>query len=1050
MTAPTDGRTHGGEAPAGGSPDTADTVRTVEPAPTGGGTWAEGGFTALPRWTRDPVPGTAEQVTAVPEAMTTALHDRAQELGVPLTAIFLAAHVKVLATLSGDPVVRTGYAVPGATTPLPVAVGVRPGTWHRLLLEAHQAESRLLSARSSSSADAAPPPTTTGATAHHPEAVFDPSGRGPAGDSGTVLTVTAQERDGRHTLRLRYRTDRLDADCAARIAGYHLAALEQIAADPDAPHHRRSLLSAEEIEFLIDGLAGPLRDLPDRRCHELFEERVRSNPDAVAAVHRDRRWTYGELNVRANRLARALLTEGLRPEDTVAVVTGRDLNWLAAVLAVFKAGGAYLPVDPHYPSGRMTTMLTRAACGLVLTEPGATTNLDRALDGLPGTRTLLVPDVTEQATDGSDLGIEVPAGRLAYMFFTSGSTGEPKGAMCEHAGLLNHLYAKIDDLDIGAGTVVAQTASQCFDISLWQLLSGLLTGGRTLLVEQDAVLDADRFLDTIVEGRVNVLQVVPSYLDVILSALERAPRDLPDLRCVSVTGEALKSELAQRWFTSGPGIRLVNAYGLTETSDDTNHEVMDRAPAAGGVPLGRPVNNVRVYVVDDDLMLVPLGAPGAIVFSGVCVGRGYVRDPERTRLAYLADPYRPEERLYRGGDFGRWLPDGKLEYLGRGDGQVKIRGFRVEIGEIENTLLRVSGVRDGAVVVTGEGHGRQLAAFYTSGRTLTAEDVRERLGDLLPEYMVPSSLHQLARLPLTANGKTDTKALAALAEELGTTGDAYEAPGTPTEQRLAEKFAAVLGIPSDRIGRGDSFFDLGGTSLSAVRLAVSLDHLVALRDLTSHPVLAELARLVDTRTAGRPTTDAEAEQVLGTLLPSDAPARATLICLPGADRPGADFAPLAEALRDHCDGDGNAVTVHVAAQPDPARIATETVRLGTPGIMLWGDGTGAETALETARTLQRQGVAIRGVLLSVPSSFRPPRDVEPLAAPVTVLVAAATSGEGEAGRGAAPARPAPGDWRLLAEKVDVRYVSGGRRFLRTRPAEAAEALLRAAALPTEP
>ena len=231
--------------------------------------------------------------------------------------------------------------------------------------------------------------------------------------------------------------------------------------------------------------------------------------------------------------------------------------------------------------------------------------------------------------------------------------------MCEHAGMLNHLYAKIDDLEIGEGQVVAQTAPQCFDISLWQLVSALLAGGRTLLVEQEVILDVERFVDTITGGRVGVLQVVPSYLEVVLSYLEQHPRELPDLRCVSVTGEALKKELTQRWFAAKPGIKLVNAYGLTETSDDTNHEVMDRVPDGDRVPLGRPVNNVHVYVVDEHLSPVPLGAPGEIVFSGVCVGRGYINDPERTRLAFMADPHRPGQRLYRGGDYGRWLPGGQ-------------------------------------------------------------------------------------------------------------------------------------------------------------------------------------------------------------------------------------------------------------------------------------------------------------------------------------------------------------------------------------------------------
>src|SRR5438445_5978868 len=240
--------------------------------------------------------------------------------------------------------------------------------------------------------------------------------------------------------------------------------------------------------------------------------------------------------------------------------------------------------------------------------------------------------------------------------------------------------------------------------------------------------------------------------------LSRHPRELPDLRCVSVTGEAVKKELVQRWFATQPAIKLVNAYGLTETSDDTNHEVMDRPPDRERVPLGRPIHNVRVYVVDPHLSPVPLGAPGEIVFSGVCVGRGYINDPEPTRRAFMADPHREGQRLYRSGDYGRWLPEGKLEFLGRRDSQVKISGFRIEIGEIENTLLRVPGVRDGAVVVTERAdHSKHLVAFYSGPRPLDANALRDRLGESLPEYMVPSAYHWRASLPLTANGKAARK-----------------------------------------------------------------------------------------------------------------------------------------------------------------------------------------------------------------------------------------------------------------------------------------------------
>ncbi|MDT7659506.1 MAG: hypothetical protein QOF38_4221, partial [Pseudonocardiales bacterium] len=424
--------------------------------------------------------------------------------------------------------------------------------------------------------------------------------------------------------------------------------------------------------------------------------------------------------------------------------------------------------------------------------------------------------------------------------------GEPKGAMCEHAGMLNHLYAKIADLGVDQGLVVAQTAPQCFDISLWQLVSALLVGGRTVLVEQDVILDVERFVDKIVDRRVAVLQLVPSYLEVVLTYLEQHPRELPDLRCVSVTGEALKKELAQRWFAAEPGIRLVNAYGLTETSDDTNHEVMDKVPEGERVPLGRAVQNVHVYVVDEYLAPVPLGAPGEIVFAGVCVGRGYVNDPERTRLAFLADPHRPGQRLYRSGDFGRWLPGGKLEFLGRRDTQVKIRGFRIEIGEIENTLLRVPGVRDGAVVVAERaGRGKQLVGFYSGPRALDVNLLRERLGESLPGYMVPPVLHWRESLPLTANSKIDKKALNALAGDLEVLEEDRGAPNTSTEHRLAAAWAKVLGIPADQIGRRDHFFDRGGSSLAAVKLAIELNRAVSLKDITGHPILADLAGLLD-------------------------------------------------------------------------------------------------------------------------------------------------------------------------------------------------------------
>jgi amino acid adenylation domain-containing protein len=819
-----------------------------------------GGATTIPRWTRSPVAGAGQHAAAIPADLAAALYRLAKDAAVPLSSVLLTAHAKVLGALSGEDEVTTGYVATPGGQPLPCRLTTGSGSWWAMLLGAHRAELQLLAHQDFPVGELRRELDLTGPW---PETAFDPAdgdsnGGGLAGEAGlakdtglagdTVLRAGIAQYGGRLVLRLRYRTDVLDPDAAARIFGYYLTALALICADPNAEHGRQSLLSGDEIRDQIEELAGPRLELPDRRFHELFEERVAAHPDAVAAVHGDRQQTYQELNARANRLGRALLARGLRPEGVVAVVTERNLDWMAAVLAVFKAGGVYLPIEPHFPADRIATTLSRAGCELVLTEDGSTAMLKPALHSLPKVQALFIRDALQEDHAEGDLGVAVAPDQLAYIFFTSGSTGEPKGAMCEHAGLLNHLYAKIDDLEIGAGQVVAQTAPQCFDISVWQLVSALLTGGRTLLVGQDVILNVERFADVITRGHVTVLQVVPSYLEVVLSYLERHPRELPDLRYVSVTGEAVKKELTQRWFAAKPRIRLVNAYGLTETSDDTNHEVMDRVPDTELVPLGRPVANVHVYVLDEHLSPVPLGAPGAIAFSGVCVGRGYVNDPERTGQAFMADPHHAGQRLYLGGDYGRWRPDGKLEFLGRMDTQVKISGFRIEIGEIENTLLRVPGVRDGAVVVAGrDGQGQHLVAFYASPQPLEASVLRDLLAGSLPGYMIPSAFHWRESLPLTANSKIDKKTLTALAVKLDAAEENYDPPGTLAERRLAAAWAMVLGIPRDQIGRKDHFFDRGGTSLSAVKLAIALNRGVSLKDITEHPVLADLAGLIGSR-----------------------------------------------------------------------------------------------------------------------------------------------------------------------------------------------------------
>ncbi|MEU1311709.1 amino acid adenylation domain-containing protein [Streptomyces cinnamoneus] len=787
----------------------------------------------VPRWAR-PADGPAPYAglsRPLPARLAARIRLLARRSGADWESAALAAHTVVLAALSGEQGITTGYvpagpAGPAGTAgPRPFSLAVDGESWRDLMA---------LSAKA----------LAAGGEGTF-ETVLDLGGaHTPPEGSDVVLSASLRTApgDGLH-LHLTHRTDVLDADAAARVAGYYLTALAHLAQRPDDACDEYTLLSADELRHQLTGLAGPVREVPDRRFHELFEEHAAARPERIAAVHAGESLTYGELNARANQVAHALLARDLGPEPVVAVVTERNLTWLTAVIGVLKAGAAYLPVEPQAPVDRMARTLRRSGCRLVLTEPAGRAHPEQAAP--EGTELLDVAAARAEGHPVTDPGVPVAADQLAYLYFTSGSTGEPKGAMCEHAGFVNHLYAKIDDQGIAGGQVVAQTAPQSFDISLWQLLAALVVGGRTLIVGQEAVLDVDRYLDTVERGEVAILQAVPSYLEVVLARLEDVPRELPALRCVSVTGEALKKELAVRWFARFPHVPLMNAYGLTETCDDTNHEVMTAAPERDSVPLGRPVNNVTVYVVDERLRPVPLGAPGEIVFSGVCVGRGYVNDPERTAAAFGEDPHRPGHRLYRSGDFGRWTPEGKLEFLGRRDAQVKIRGFRIEIGEIENQLLKLPGVRDGAVVVVESADaGRHLVAFQT-GSDEPAGALRERLARVLPEYMVPRRLERLEALPLTGNGKTDKRALTALAAAVEEPDERREEPCSDAERRLAEAWAEVLNLPAGQIGRDDDFFARGGTSLSAVQLVVRMERAFTLRDVARTPRLADLARLLD-------------------------------------------------------------------------------------------------------------------------------------------------------------------------------------------------------------
>ncbi|AGM07908.1 non-ribosomal peptide synthetase [Amycolatopsis keratiniphila] len=862
---------------------------------------------------------------AVTVDLATRVRALAAELEVPAAVLSLTAHVAVLHAVSGEMELLVG------TDGDVLAVSAADCSWRELVARVHAA---------------VPVP---GAKA---ETVFSHCGHDDLIADEVVLRVRVGEALG---LAFDYRADLFAREHVVRLAGYHVAALTALADGPDAAHGDAELLSANESAYQLDDLAGPVRSLPDRRFADLVAEQAGRTPDAVAVVAGDDELTYAELDRRADRIARGLITLGVADEDVVAVASSRTIDWPVAVLGVFRAGGVYLPIDPKYPENRVKTLIERSACRIVVADPDVTGVFTTG--GMAVTVTT-VPDLLDGDHPDGPVERTVTAGQLAYVYFTSGSTGQPKGALCEHGGMLNHLLAKIEDFTVGPADVVAQNAPLSFDISLWQLIAGWAVGAKTIIVPDAAIRDVTRFLETVRGAGVTVLQVVPSYLDLLLRHLGEDDERLDSLRIVSATGEALPIKLADRWFQRFPGVPLVNAYGATEASDDTTHAVLTKPPEGGVMPLGDPIRNVHVRVVDERLRLRPLGSSGEIVFAGVCVGRGYLNDIERTEAAFVADPVRPGERLYRTGDMGRWGPGGTLEFQGRRDEQVKVRGLRVELGEVESWMLSAPGVR-GAAVVVKDGN---LAGFYTAE---TEIDFTTHLATGLPAHMVPRSLRRLDVLPLNANGKVDKKALAAHAAP--STTDRV-APRTVLEERIAAAWSQALKVPIERIGVHDDFYDLGGNSLAAISVVADLDGLITLQALTTTPKLGDLA----VHAAG-PALPMLVHDLSGGM--TDA-AAGTVLCLPPAAGNTIHYRPLAHVaaqrglrvLAAELPGHDlwRSAEPLAALEATADRIVADLQATTDGPLDLWGHSAGAALALACAHRLTAEGREPRRVFLGAP------------------------------------------------------------------------------------
>jgi amino acid adenylation domain-containing protein len=662
-------------------------------------------------------------------------------------------------------------------------------------------------------------------------------------DLTLLLTETEQGLEGL----LEYNRDLFASATIERMIGHFEMLVESVLSNPEQRLSELQLLRPAEREQLLLGLnQTEVAYEKGKYLAELFEDQVERTPDAVALVFESERITYDELNRRANQLAGHLRGLGVGADEVVGLCIERSPEMVLGLLAILKAGGAYLPLDPAYPQQRLAYMLADAKAKVLLTQ-------ERLVEGLPEheAEVICLDADWESFTQHSDENPMVPveAENLAYVIYTSGSTGTPKGVMVSQGAICNHMRWMQERLPLTAEDAVLQKTPFSFDASVWEFYAPLFVGGRLVLAQPGGHQDSAYLVKTIAEEEVTILQLVPSMLQVLVQEprLERCV----NLRRVFCGGEALSSGLAASLKARLGWVEIYNLYGPTEaTIDATWWQWADDGRSDGsGVPIGKPISNTSVYLLDQWMKPVPLGVSGELYIGGAGLARGYRGRAELTAERFVPNPFSQEagERLYRTGDLARHGADGVLEYVGRVDQQVKVRGFRIELGEIETALLDCEQVREAAVVVRGDGEVKQLVAYLVCEAAVTNNELRERLLGQLPEYMVPSVFVTLEQMPLTPSGKVDRRALPAPAITRPELQSVFKGARTPVEQRLAQIWGEVLHL--EEVGIEDNFFELGGHSLlvmqviSRVRQAFQIE--IPLRSLFECPTVARLAERVE-------------------------------------------------------------------------------------------------------------------------------------------------------------------------------------------------------------
>ena len=656
------------------------------------------------------------------------------------------------------------------------------------------------------------------------------------------LEVMIEKNNG-YKLTVTYNTNLFEKTFINSLLEHYQNSIKISVTTPETKISELEIMSNPEVKQLLGLLDFKDVSYPKgKTIHQLFEEKVVQFEQKIAIRYKDEEISYKTLNEKANQLARLLREQGVKNNDIVALFVGRSLDVVVGMLAILKSGGAYLPIDVEYPEERQDYLLNNSKAKFIVTSKGTPVNTSRNIKNI-------VIDYDEMASYNSENINNInQTSDLAYIIYTSGTTGNPKGVMISHNNVVRLLKNDEFQFSFSSEDIWSMFHSHCFDVSVWEIYGALLYGGQLIIVPIQQVKDTFQFFNFLKEERVTILSQTPSAFYNLIEVSNQKSDILIDLRYVICAGEALAPAKLEKWSIDHSGAKLINMYGTTETTVHATYKEILKEDIENGISIiGKPIPTLGIYILDKDLKLVPRGIPGELFIGGEGVSKGYLNNEELTRDRFIKNPYNPDEKLYKTGDWGRLLPNEEVEYLGRIDSQVKIRGYRIELGEIESQLMTHEGINEAIVRVKQNESDKFLVAYYISKEEINFEKLKDYLLDKLPQYMVPNHFIKIDKIPLTNNGKIDdNKLLMIKGVKLKKT---IEPTKNKTQLFLLKSWNEV--INKDNIDVNDNFFEIGGDSLNMIRLLGAINKALSIKititDLFKYSSIKALASFIEER-----------------------------------------------------------------------------------------------------------------------------------------------------------------------------------------------------------